>query len=368
MADSGFVQKEKLNDYLNELSKNSVVYAPCLEGETVLFRTFGSGSRLCLDRPSHNPPKMAMLPQSETLFTFNFKKDAEDTKKMFVELDAKMDFPQTVIFGGRPCDAKGFNIYDRVYKDTDTPDPYYKGRREKTVLATLCCSSPSPGCFCVGVGGGPADSEGSDVLITEFDKGYFLEAITEKGKALLNAPQVENGTSYADDAHKKQAEFHKLVKNPFSGEGLPEVNREIFDTDEFWEKSVSKCLSCGACTYLCPTCYCFNITDEQSLNNGERIRSWDGCMFTHFTLEGSGHNPRPTKFKRFKNRVGHKFVYYPEKFNGVIACCGCGRCIRHCPVSVDISEIVSNLNSNFELANASPKSSGADINSQEQKK
>jgi L-lactate utilization protein LutB len=91
-------------------------------------------------------------------------------------------------------------------------------------------------------------------------------------------------------------------------------------------------------------------------------------MFTHFTLEGSGHNPRPTKFKRFKNRVGHKFVYYPEKFNGVIACCGCGRCIRHCPVSVDISEIVSNLNSNFELANASPKSSGADINSQEQKK
>jgi Fe-S oxidoreductase len=78
-------------------------------------------------------------------------------------------------------------------------------------------------------------------------------------------------------------------------------------------------------------------------NDGERIRSWDACMFFHFTLEASTHNPRPTRFQRFKNRVGHKFVYYPEKYEGVIACCGCGRCIRYCPVSVDISEIVNNL-------------------------
>lgn len=104
------------------------------------------------------------------------------------------------------------------------------------------------------------------------------------------------------------------------------------------------------------------------LNNGERIRSWDGCMFPHFTLEGSGHNPRPTKFKRFRNRVGHKFVYYPEKYNGVIACCGCGRCIRYCPVSVDISEVVSYLRgSQPDVSSGTKENAVTDTVKQEQK-
>ena len=368
MADTGFVQKEKLHDFLNELSKDAVVYAPCLEGDTVIFKAFDSGRTLCLDRPANNPPKLAVFPQSETLFSFKYKKDAEDPRKMSVELEANTDFPRAIIFGARPCDAKGFKIYDRVYIDTNTPDPYYRGRREKTMIATLCCSAPSPGCFCVAVGGGPAHREGSDVLITQLEKGYFIEPVTEKGKAILNVPRIEDGAPYADEAHKKQLESHDLVRNPFPEDGQPKISMPLFDLDEFWEHVASKCLSCGACTYLCPTCYCFNITDEQSLDNGERIRSWDGCMFPHFTLEGSGHNPRPTKFKRFKNRVGHKFLYYPEKYNGVVACCGCGRCIRYCPVSVDISEVVSHLRgSQFEFTNEPRESLGTDTNSQEQK-
>ena len=101
-------------------------------------------------------------------------------------------------------------------------------------------------------------------------------------------------------------------------------------------------MSCGACTYLCPTCYCFNMTDEQAVNKGERIRSWDSCMFPHFTLETSGHNPRSKKAQRFKQRVGHKFVYYPEKY-GELACSGCGRCIRFCPISMEIGKVVARL-------------------------
>ncbi|HQP50952.1 MAG TPA: 4Fe-4S dicluster domain-containing protein [Syntrophorhabdaceae bacterium] len=368
MAETGFIQKEKLNDFIKELSKDAVVYAPCLEGDTVLFKAFDAEKTVCLDRPANNPPKLAIFPQSETLFNFTYIKDTEDPKKMSVEIKANTEFPKAIIFGSRPCDANGFLIYDRVYIDTNSPDPYYKGRREKTTIVTLCCNAPSPGCFCVAVGGGPANNEGSDVLITELEKGYFVEAVTEKGKAVLNAPQVESGASYADEAHKKQLESEKLVKNPFGKDCQPEISMSLFDSDEFWEKYLSKCLSCGACTYLCPTCYCFNITDEQMLNNGERIRSWDGCMFPHFTLEGSGHNPRPTKFKRFRNRVGHKFVYYPEKYNGVIACCGCGRCIRYCPVSVDISEVVSYLRGSQPDASSGTKENAVtDTVKQEQK-
>jgi ferredoxin len=260
-----------------------------------------------------------------------------------VELEEKLDFPKTIIFGSRPCDAKGFLIYDRPYMQTDTPDPYYKGRREQTAIVTMSCQSTYAGCFCTAVGGGPADKEGSDVLITELDNGYFIEAITDKGKEILQQAAAESGAGHEAEALKKQEAVRARVKDPFCANGKPEISKDLFESDEFWEEELSKCVSCGACTYLCPTCYCFNITDETTFEKGERIRSWDGCMYNHFTLEASGHNPRPTKFQRFKNRVGHKFLFYPEKYNGVIACCGCGRCIRFCPMSVDISEIVSKL-------------------------
>ena len=207
----------------------------------------------------------------------------------------------------------------------------------------MSCQSTYAGCFCTAVGGGPADKEGSDVLITELDNGYFIEAITDKGKEILQQAAAESGAGHEAEALKKQEAVRARVKDPFCANGKPEISKDLFESDEFWEEELSKCVSCGACTYLCPTCYCFNITDETTFEKGERIRSWDGCMYNHFTLEASGHNPRPTKFQRFKNRVGHKFLFYPEKYNGVIACCGCGRCIRFCPMSVDISEIVSKL-------------------------
>jgi len=343
MADTGFIPKEKWGTFIEGLSAKAQVYVPCLEGDTVVFRLFGKDKTLCFDRPANTPPKSVIFPQSDTLFSFKFIKDPENPQKMAVELTENKDFPKAIIIGSRPCDAKGFTVYDRPYTQTDTPDPYYKGRREQTTILTLTCQAPSAGCFCTSVNGGPADREGSDALITEVEKGYFIEALTEKGKAVLKEAGVEDGVSSQAEAQKKQETAHGMVKKPFADGSAPHVSKELYQNDEFWEEELAKCLSCGACTYLCPTCYCFNITDEQATEKGERVRSWDGCMYQHFTLEASGHNPRPTKFLRFKNRVGHKFLFYPEKYNDVIACCGCGRCIRFCPVSVDISEIVSKL-------------------------
>ena len=241
--------------------------------------------------------------------------------------------------GGRPCDARGFLVLDPVYMDVD---PYYRSRREKTVIITLACPNPYPGCFCTSVESGPADRAGSDVLVTEIDNGYFLEAVTEKGKAILDDGAVQDGAAHREEAAGKQKAAHEGVKKAFSGGKKVKISEERFLSDEFWEETTAKCLSCGACTYLCPTCYCFNITDEQAVNKGERIRSWDSCMFPHFTLETSGHNPRSKKAQRFKQRVGHKFVYYPEKY-GDLGCSGCGRCIRYCPISMEISKVVARL-------------------------
>ncbi|HPD61074.1 MAG TPA: 4Fe-4S dicluster domain-containing protein [Thermodesulfobacteriota bacterium] len=342
MADTGFLPKENLSALLEALSKKFQVFAPVLEGDIVLFKRFASGVTLCLTRPANLPPKGIIFPQSEALFNFNFKKDPEDAKKVAIELKENLDFSPTIIFGSRPCDAQGFRIYDRVYLETDTADPYYKGRREKTTIITLACNAPSPGCFCTSVGRGPAETEGSDLMMTELENGYFFEPITEKGEEILKEAGLEDGSAYKEQSQKLHEKVSALVKKPFTTlEGIPEKLLSLFDNNQFWEEETAKCISCGACTYLCPTCYCFNITDEQVGNTGERIRSWDACMFFHFTLEASSHNPRPNKHQRLKNRVGHKFSYYPKKYNNVIACCGCGRCIRYCPMSVDISEIVA---------------------------
>jgi sulfhydrogenase subunit beta (sulfur reductase) len=343
MADTGFIPKEKWGAFIEGLASKAQVFVPCLEGEIVLFRPFGKDRTLCFERPANSPPKAVIFPQSDTLFSFKFNKDPENPQKVTVELAEHLDFPKTMVVGSRPCDAKGFTVYDRPYTETETPDPYYKGRREQTTILTMACNAPSAGCFCTGVGGGPADREGSDALIIEVEKGYLIEPVTEKGKAILGEPGVEDGSAYQAEARNKNEAVRSAVKDPFGAAGKPAISPDLFDSDEFWDKALAKCVSCGACTYLCPTCYCFNITDESTMEAGERVRSWDGCMYSHFTLEASGHNPRPAKSQRFKNRVGHKFVFYPDKYKGVIACCGCGRCIRYCPVSVDISEIVSDL-------------------------
>ncbi len=346
---TGFLPKEKLKEFLNSIMKDAVVYVPSIEGETIIFKAFSNGTNICLKRPANLGPKSVIYPQCEILLSFEYKKKyPEDPKRMDIELKSDVNYPGTYIFGCRPCDAKGFTIYDRPFLETDTADPYYKERRDKTIIISLACESPFSGCFCTSVGGGPADKTGSDILMTELDNGYFFESVTEKGKSVLKNSILQDGASYKLAAEKIQTEAVKLLKDLFK-EANEKVSQDLFDLDEFWEKTVSKCVSCGACTYLCPTCYCFNITDEQSVSKGERIRTWDACMFNHFTLEASGHNPRPVKFRRFKNRVGHKFSYYPEKYKGVIACVGCGRCIRYCPVSVDISEIAGYLKGSVNL-------------------
>lgn len=346
MKSKGFLRKERLEPYISSLSEKGEVYVPMEDEKTVRFKKYSKGTQISLRKPATTPVKSVIYPQSETMFRFTFMKDESDIEKWNVKIDEAYDSGSRIIFGARPCDAKGFSIIDKVFVDTDTPDVYYKSRREKAYIATKTCDSPTAGCFCIAVGGGPFDAEGSDALITELEDGYIIEAVTEKGHIFLDEDFMEEADSYLEQERKKKEEAERLIQDYSKSVGIIkpiDPKNRLFDNEEFWKKFISKCLSCGVCTYLCPTCYCFNITDEKTLYDGERIRSWDSCMFFHFTLEASGHNPRPDKFKRFRNRVGHKFMFYPERYSGEIACCGCGRCVRFCPVSVDIREIVLEL-------------------------
>ncbi|WP_243360185.1 4Fe-4S dicluster domain-containing protein [Fundidesulfovibrio terrae] len=340
METAKFLPESSLEAWLAELASSGELIVPRREGDAVVFGPYDPNVPLELSRDATAPPKSVVFPACEELLRYTYVKDAEDISKTGMSVEEVTPACGAVVFGARPCGARGFTVYDRVFDAEGMRDPYYAARRAATAFVTLACREAGSACFCHWVGSGPADPQGSDVLLTPVPGGYVAEAVTEKGAALLASPLMAPAGKHAGEAKAVRAKAMESLDTAQDVSPAREALLAAFDDMDFWNRMSAKCISCGACTYLCPTCYCFNITDEAQGNGGTRLRSWDNCMSFQFTLEASGHNPRPTKAHRLKNRVGHKFSYYPGIHGGVVACCGCGRCIRSCPAGVDIREIV----------------------------
>jgi ferredoxin len=287
------------------------------------------------------PPKKLIFPQEEIFF--EFEQNPEDGIKLKEILP---EAEQQVIFGVRPCDGRAVKAMDLVFGGT-YEDPYYWRRRRQTVLVGLACSQPpSENCFCLSVEGSPSSEEGLDILLTDLGDRYFVKAITEHGKSLLSAASSlfsEPGTRDREAREKIHLEAEKKIKRHLpSARELPERIKAIFDSD-FWDEESLNCLRCGICTYLCPTCHCFDINDEtKSLAplRGRRVRTWDTCQFPDFTMHSSGHNPRPDRASRLRQRLSHKFLYFILLFDR-FQCVGCGRCVTLCPVGIDIIEVLT---------------------------
>ncbi|WP_147821931.1 4Fe-4S dicluster domain-containing protein [Salidesulfovibrio onnuriiensis] len=337
-----YLKQDDLGSWLKELGKTYKVIAPVEEGDAVIFRPLTDERTLRIDRQATQGPKGVLFPACEELVSFKYGKDPEKPEKVTVDIQETVDAEPTLIFGSRPCDARGFDVFDNAFTKCSVKDSYYMARREQAVVVSLACTKTETTCFCNWVGGAPDGKGGSDVLLTPITGGYLVESVTDKGAALLDSPLLSEATGeHTAEAEKLLAAARESLREAPDFKCVPEQLYNLFDNMDFWEKQAAKCLSCGACTYLCPTCHCFNITDEQQGNQGSRIRSWDNCMSRLFTEEASGHNPRPTKAHRLKNRVGHKFCYFPDMHEGHIACVGCGRCIKSCPVALDIREVVT---------------------------
>lgn len=346
-----FVSFEALPDWLAQLGQTATVYAPKREGQAVVYRAWKEGDSLELAQRPTESAKHVVFPRCEELFGFQKQGDPENPGERKLSLREADEPEPAVVFGLLSCDARGFYTFDPVYNGSGTQgyakgpakDPYYLKRRDRTALIVRACKSALRTCFCNWVGGDPASSQGADVLASELDGGFLLQAVTERGKSLLEsgllAASDQEQAKIAEAAH--EAARKGLTPAPDLS-GAPKSLLALFDNLDFWQKQSAGCVSCGACTYLCPTCYCFNITDESTGLAGTRLRTWDNCMSPLFTLEASGHNPRSAKAARLKNRVGHKYSYYPDLHEGRFACTGCGRCIKSCPSSIDIRAIVQN--------------------------
>jgi ferredoxin len=290
------------------------------------------------------PLKEVFLPQTEVLCTYDFDELAE----------VPLPEGKIVVFGCRPCDARAMTQLDKVFgpENKGYADPYFRKRRENAVVIALACASPRPTCFCTAMGGGPAGTEGVDVLAHDLPSladAILLEAVSDKGRALLEAhPDLltEVGPKVLEEARASDAAAEAAVRQASDlgvdlGADLAALKKNMdpaFD-DASWEELTVSCLGCGACTYLCPTCHCFDIADESRLYKGRRIRTWDSCQFPLFTKHASGHNPRRNKKERLRQRFMHKFSYAVEN-TGAALCVGCGRCIAGCPVNLDIRDVI----------------------------
>jgi ferredoxin len=242
-----------------------------------------------------------------------------------------------VIFATRPCDAAALPILDQVF-NWDYVDSTYVERRQNTAILSMACDEPCETCFCVSLGGSPAGTEGSDLLLTPLGSAYHVQVITERGEKLVEqyAALFEESDEESDRqrAQVEEASRQKIVKEVNIG-GL---DKTLDFDDPVWETITQQCIDCGICTFLCPTCHCFDIQDEGGPDAGERVRIWDACAFYNYTKAHAG-QPRPTHHRRYRQRIMHKFRYYPENF-GRTLCVGCGRCIKHCPVSIDLRGVL----------------------------
>jgi len=335
--------KKSFSKWVKKLESYKI-YAPVKNDDLWNYEIIDIPESIQLDYPNTIlSPKKIIFPQREIFLEFKASnKEGLEVKEILPE-----EKP-AVIFGVRPCDAIALTLTDNVFKG-DFEDPYYWKRRNQTILIGLTCNIPPYfDCFCLSVDGSPHSKDGLDILMTDLGDKYYIESLTKKGNQLINLAKncfEEPKVTDKKDLKKIQANSEKQIKRQIKDiKKIPKKLKGMFDTP-FWDKESLSCIQCGICTYLCPTCHCFDINDEVASSaplKGKRVRTWDNCQFPDFTMHSSGHNPRPDKASRLRQRILHKFQYFVELYEN-FQCVGCGRCISKCPVGIDIIEVLDKV-------------------------
>ncbi|MFQ5834499.1 MAG: 4Fe-4S dicluster domain-containing protein [bacterium] len=331
-----FITQEELNDLISRLIKEGKrVIAPAKVKNSILFSQISAPTQVEIPHPlAKRSLKEFFFPPLETLFRF-----ARENRHPSL-IPESPNSSRTVVFGSRPCDAAALPILDEIF-GWDYLDAYYFDRRKSTTVISLSCSQASPGCFCGSVGLSPHSPQGSDLLLTGLNSGgYLVEIEGEKGEKLgiFGQDASPDQRKEAQRIKEKAIESLEIKLDPGQIKNWLDKN---FDHSH-WQGVGNRCLGCGICAYLCPTCHCFDIVDEGGFWVGEREKIWDSCCFSDFTKHAAGDNPRDLQYKRYRQRIMHKFKIYPDRF-GKTLCTGCGRCSRYCPVNLDISKTLEEI-------------------------
>ena len=332
------ISKKDLSKLLSQWSQQYAILAPIKDGNDTRMAAWDGEDTgfLYWYRNTTISARHVFQPFAEEMF--RFRKDGDG---YHLEATALED-QKRLLFGIRPCDARALAIIDMSFKD-GYEDPYYSARRNNTLLVGLGCTNPRESCFCTSLGVHPGESGDVDVMLTDIGDHFLIEDITSAGSDLVAQSSDLEDVSEADEARareQKEAVQGKVTRK-INTEHIQDKLVASFEDREYWEEVAAKCVSCGICTLLCPTCYCFDINDELVRKEGTRFRSCDSCAFCVYTKMPM-ENPREEKWQRVRQKVCHKYEFYPMNFD-TIACTGCGRCIRLCPVNWDITQTLESL-------------------------
>jgi len=313
------IAKEKLNDLYAKISETMGLFIPIKKAGEVNYAVWSEEKEVSLETlKTVKSPKNMFFPQTENMMKFRTEGKNIEIEDMRVDYKEVKEF---VLFGVKACDYKAIEVLDRVFL-ADPVDTYYQSRKEATTIVTLACSRPEESCFC-SVFGIDATAPHGDVT-TWLDENYlYWQANTEKGNALTEKVSSLFEDGGENEVVAQQAKTKEiLAKLPFAALDLsrfkPENLNELFDAPE-WESLSEACLGCGTCTFVCPTCQCFDIRDFKTNDGVLRYRCWDSCMYSDFTLMAHG-NSRTTQMQRYRQRFMHKLVYYPSQNDGLYSC------------------------------------------------
>lgn len=316
------IPKNRIKEFIGSLMQEYRFVAPVREGTTLKFKVANNPDDVVLeDELAYMSPKEFLFPQTEQIMVFG--KDGN--------VKVNNTTQKTVIFGIRPCDLEAVKVMTAVFTSGKYADTYFEKKLNDTILIGFGCKSMKKSCFCSERGIDKCYSKSCDIFIIENEEDFTAEVISQKGEQLLDKFQFE-------------ASQQEIPKNEPDPKDLIELNcdeKTLFEKID-WGRISEKCIECGACTYICPTCHCFAFRDVVENGDAIRYKCWDSCMYPKFTLHTSGHNPRASKKERYRQRVMHKYHYVKENF-GYTACTGCGRCIRSCPAGMNIKSVVKDI-------------------------
>ena len=335
------ISLEKIDSLFSAIAENNVLYMPVDTKTGAKYEKWEDGKKLSNALNTVRSAKDFFFPQTENLMDFKV-----EGKKIEV-IDTRSETEDFVVFGVRACDVKSFDVLDKVFL-AEPQDSYYKNRREHGVIMSLACTKPNETCFCTTFGIDAAEPAG-DVVCYKTEDALYMDAKTEKGEKLLKA--IDGITEEADNkavAEQQKVTRERMAKLPLASLKADTFGvgktKEFFDRPE-WKELSESCLGCGTCTFVCPTCQCYDIKDFNTGHGVKRFRCWDSCMYSEFTKMSAG-QPRLTQLERFRQRFMHKLVYFPTNNDGMFSCVGCGRCLAKCPIQMNIVKVMKKLGGN----------------------
>ncbi len=316
---------DRIKAALDKLMQKYTVIAPVMNGDKLDYAEVTDAGDVILDNQlPYKSPKEVVFPRVEKVMRF-----------LEGRVEEVQEVKPVLLVGAKPCDVAAMKVLDEVFTGDKGrfKDMFYLNRRKSLTVVGLGCTDYKKGCFCSERGIDLRFTADCDGFLNITEDGFIYEPLTENGEGLFEGEKTE-----PVKRDEKPAEELKLNAK----------ESDVFTTMP-WEAYTEGCIGCGTCTYLCPTCHCFNLKDTEVKGVATRTRIWDSCMYPKFTLHAGGHNPRTKKYERFRQRVLHKYLYIPENY-GCTACTGCGRCIRSCPGGLNIMNTVADIKKRLEEA------------------